>query len=170
MKFTMSVLLLSFFSNYLMAIQFDYTLSNNMSQKLRANIDDAIILIEDIVSRDEYWERMKQVDKFTCVDDNTPTIDDIRHMQIEFHIQGYWHWNIFSSTVKAKTEGNIISFNKRAGARTVPAIANTLFHEMTHVAGIGHCGLNDISKYPHIKEAIPYVMGEILQEMIEELE
>ncbi len=145
------------------SMEFNYEIDSNLNGKLRDNVEIAIKNIQRILVDDEYWERVNEVDSFTCTDETTPSIQEIRQMKIEFKLRKYWH---FKKKVKAKTVGKTISLNSRAGARTPEALSNTIFHEMLHVAGLGHCGVNNISKYPYIKDSIPYTLGSILEDML----
>ncbi|MCP4915065.1 MAG: hypothetical protein GY909_18245 [Oligoflexia bacterium] len=158
-----SLFILSFIFTSLQAMTLDYIIDSNLKGQLRANVDKALENVERVLSDEYFWSKVSEVESFTCTDEKTPSIEDIRRMKIKFHLKGYWH---IKKKVKAKTVGSTVSLNKRAGARTVNALSNTIFHEVLHVAGIGHCGVNSISRYPHIQNSIPYVLGRMLEESL----
>ena len=143
------------------AFEFEVEVSNNLKGELRNNALKAIELVKATLQKDSYWEKVYAIESFTCLEEDTPSIDQIREMRVSFKLKKYFH---ISKTVKAKTEGQTVSLNWRAGARTPKALTNTIFHEALHVAGISHCYQNDISKHPHIADSIPYVLGRLLEE------
>lgn len=145
------------------ALEFDYTVSPNLTGKLRENTLAAIKLVQKTLASEEYWQKVYAVDSFTCVEADTPSISEIRNMKVQFHLESYWY---FRRGVLAKTVGSTVSINRRAGSRNPKPLANTIFHELLHVAGISHCGVNNRRKYPHINQSIPYVLGDLLEQSL----
>lgn len=153
---------------------FSLELQANFLKKLKGNFRNKIELaleqLNSVLETPEFYQRVKEIQTYTCMDSHSNGVTRadqvsvyIKQAKVEFYLRSY---RGFSAV--AGTSGNIISLNKRYRKNSVNAWANTLMHEILHVAGFGHCGLNDISRYPYIKEAVPYKVGKIVEDMLDE--
>lgn len=149
------------------ALNLNFNISEDFPYTMKARVLEAQVMIEQVLQNRDFWKQLDEVQDFTCLESPYETTQKARefieNINIEINVNSYWY---FKKKVIAKTVAGVIYLNRKNKYRTSIAWANTLFHEAMHAAGIGHCGLNDIARYPYIKESIPYKLGSIIEEII----
>ncbi|MBL7666276.1 MAG: hypothetical protein JNM93_14160 [Bacteriovoracaceae bacterium] len=154
------------------ALDLEPTFQRKLKGSFKSKIQLALENLETVLASPEFYERVASIKSYTCMDSHSNGVTLARQVapylkkaKISFSLRSYWGWSAV-----AATEGSVISLNKRYKKNSVNAWSNTLIHEILHAGGFGHCGLNDISRYPHILEAVPYKVGDVVEEMLDELE
>ncbi len=155
--------------------QYDIEYMSSMTSKYRKKLDKARDLISQVIAMPEFYDAIANVPEYTCiagsVSDRTGVENSeeaaayIHDAEITVRVGTYWSF----SRAKAKAYSNIVKFNRRYSNRKLKFITNTLFHEMLHVAGFGHCGKNNPRRYTYLYDSVPYKVGDIMQQFIEPL-
>ena len=142
----------------------------NVSDSWKEALEASIADIQAIAKNPDFYNSIRNVGNYTCiagaVRDRTGTkdalevADYIANTHVKVRLRTYYNgW----SSAKGSTTGNLISFNRKYSASRHAALTNTLFHEMLHVAGFGHCGKNNPRTSPELPTSVPYMVGGIIE-------
>jgi uncharacterized protein YjaZ len=152
------------------SFEFTYTISKKLKGQLKTRALEGIEMVKEAINKDEFWnqveEELNEIEEFSCLEDGLTSEEAFkkaRHSKVKFTLSAY---RTLSPSTNAVRIGSTIKLNKFKKNRSSKAWASTLIHEMMHVAGFGHCGLNDRSKHPHILDSVPYVVGDVMFEFL----
>jgi plasmid maintenance system killer protein len=162
------IILIAFILN-LQALELDYTLSSNFNSTFRKKIEKSLDMLEQALNEEALWDEFIKIEKLECLEapfkDAQDVVNFLRNKKVTFYMKSFY--KPFSAT-NAVRKGKTVRLNSWKTKRSSLAWANTIFHEALHVAGFGHCGKNDRSRYPQITNAVPYRFGDILEEYLQE--
>lgn len=152
------------------AFEFQINFSNKVKGKNLETLNNAAELLRNKLSVIDWQKEIDKIESFTCLApdpfDNSGVTSKhdlphyLRGVSLEVNVTLYRPWN--RNTI-AKRVGNTISFAKRYMRREIEPIANTLFHELLHVAGFSHCG--DNSNNELTRQSVPYVLGDLIENL-----
>lgn len=144
----------------------------NVSTSWRKALEKSIADINVMVKDPDFYNTLRNVSAYSCIagstGDRTGTenslavADYIANAHVKVKLKTYYAW----SQAKGKTGGNTISFNRRYSGRGHAALTSTLFHELLHVSGFGHCGKNNPRKYSILRTSVPYTAGSIVENYV----
>lgn len=133
----------------------------NVSPEMESQVIDVLDQITSGLLGDELYQKMADK-KFTCTKmSNEEIIQKIQDSHFEIIIQA----DTLGDRVTASTTDNIITINQNFKQDNF-SWTNTLFHEMLHTIGFGHCGHNNPRIYRKILRSVPYLGGDMMEEVI----
>lgn len=138
----------------------------NVDQNLYKKIVSALDLIERGLEEPSFYQKIADTKKFTCL--NMPqdqVLKTIQESPFEIELLS----EKLSDVVTASTTANTITLNHDY-EQSVQSWSNTLFHEMLHVIGFSHCGLNNPRIFKFILKSVPYKVGDYMEETISKLD
>ena len=137
----------------------------NVEKNLYEKITKALDLIERGLEEPNFYQKIAETKKFTCLTiPEDQILKTIQESPFEIELQS----EKLSDVVTASTSSNIITLN-HAYDQNVQEWSNTLFHEMLHVIGFSHCGLNNPRLFRFILKSVPYKVGDYMEETISAL-
>lgn len=166
-----TILLTILFS--LSALAFDYELKFNkkVSKSHKQKINKASVLLKQALLEIYFDSVVYSFPQINCLSlaegDHTglssreDVIEYLKNIKVTANIKTYF---TLSRSTTAKRDGNTIYFAKHQMNRSEKSIANTLFHELLHVAGFGHC--NDNNRNERTENTIPYLLGDFIEQLI----
>lgn len=137
----------------------------NINQNLYEKISKALDLIERGLEQPSFYQKIADTKKFTCLTiPHDQVLKKIQESSFEIELQS----EKLSDVVTASTSYDVITLNHDY-EQTVQDWSNTLFHEMLHVIGFSHCGLNNPRIFRYILKSVPYKVGDYMEETISAL-
>jgi hypothetical protein len=134
----------------------------NVDKNLDEKITKALELIERGLQEPSFYQKIAETKKFTCL---TMPHDQVLKIIQESTFEIELVSEKLSDVVTASTTESTITLNHDY-EQNVQAWSNTLFHEMLHVIGFSHCGLNNPRIFRHILKSVPYKVGDYMEETI----
>lgn len=130
-------------------------------------MEDRIVKILDLIEmgleQDELYTLIGGVARYSCTKE-TPSYavaKNIRASNFNLVIESA----VLGSRVTASTSSRAITINEIYN-QSLTSWTNTLFHEMLHVIGYGHCGKNDPRFHPKILKSVPYMAGDMMEVVV----
>lgn len=137
----------------------------NAPGEMEPMIISTLDLITMGLSTDTLYMKFKDTQKFKCTSKNSEIIaSEIENSYFRFNIQTA----VLGDHVTAQTIGSTITLNSNFDQTQLQWV-NTIFHEMLHVIGFGHCGKNNPRIYRKILKSVPYLGGDYMQETLTNL-
>jgi hypothetical protein len=137
----------------------------NINQNLYEKISKALDLIERGLEQPSFYQKIADTKKFTCLTiPHDQVLKKIQESSFEIELQS----EKLSDVVTASTSYDVITLNHDY-EQSVQDWSNTLFHEMLHVIGFSHCGLNNPRIFRYILKSVPYKVGDYMEETISAL-
>lgn len=134
----------------------------NVAEEMEPMIFSTLDLITIGLSSDYLYLKFKETSKFKCTSKNSESIaKEIEDSYFRFNI----HTAVLGDRVTAHTIGSTITLNSNFEQSELEW-SNTIFHEMLHVIGYGHCGKNNPRIYRKILKSVPYLGGDYMQETL----
>lgn len=165
------ILLLITTSSLALAFEFEIEFDKKVSLTHKRVIQDSAKMLKDGLKKVDFHSLIYSFPVINCLSkaegDHTglTTRDDIIQylstLKIKAKIKTYF---TLSRRTTAKRDGNRIYFAKHKMKRGNKAIANSLFHELLHVAKFGHCNKN--SRNHQTENTIPYLLGDYIEELL----
>jgi hypothetical protein len=132
-------------------------------------MEPLVITVLDLIttglSTDDLYLKFKDTTRFKCTDKTPDEIaSEIERSFFKFNIKT----DVLGDRVTAHTIGTTITLNSNFEQSELEW-SNTIFHEMLHVIGFGHCGKNNPRIYKKILKSVPYLGGDYMQETLSSL-
>ncbi len=163
----LTIIFLTLFSLQTLALEIHFEVDSTFEGVMKSDVEEAIQKLNYALSDKRLWAAIEGIEEYTCLtppyENPQNIIELLKERVIDIPLGTYWYWK---KKVIAKTLNGKIYLNRKNKKRSIKAWSATLFHESLHVLGIGHCGKNDVSKYPYIKQSIPYQWAEILSQFM----
>lgn len=158
------------FSTY--SFEFEVKYHRNVKKKNKARLQKAINTLNKVLSAIDFHQLVYSFDTINCLSkeegDHTglTTRDEIIEYLESAKVKATFRmYSTLSWRTTAKRDGNVIRFNRMKMKRGNNALANTVFHELLHIAGFGHC--NDNSRNDRTNNTIPYLLGDTIQSILD---
>ena len=128
--------------------------ASGFSSTQRSLIDDAALLVGDVLKTDEFAQIITNTGEQKLADAL------LGPEQVLLTLRFYRPRNPFTSAVAYEKNG-VIYLNPKAFNRGLPELAGTLIHEFTHTLGYTH----PFRRTPDRDKTIPYLVGNAVAEI-----
>lgn len=167
-----SLLLIILLSTSAYSFEFEVSFHRNVKRKNKARLQKAVNTLNKVLSEIDFHQLVYSFGTINCLskEEGDQTGLTTREEVIEYLESAkvkatFRMYSTLSWRTTAKRDGNVIRFNRMKMKRGNNALANTVFHELLHVAGFGHC--NDNSRNDRTNNTIPYLLGDTIQSILD---